>query len=234
MRTTRNPSDEHPNRQAHNWLVYRDIDKSLVSAQELIGGVLIDLGCGVMPYRTWLNERCDNYIGIDWSSTLHELKADIVADLNQALPVEKCVADTVLSMDVMEHLREPSQFLREANRILRSGGTLILRVPWQWWVHEVPFDYFRYTPYGLRYLLETAGFDNISVQPQGGFFTMIILKLNYFSLRLIRGPRLLRFFVRASLSLGWFLGQKAAPILDRLDRDFALETCGYFITARKP
>jgi hypothetical protein len=60
------------------------------------------------------------------------------------------------------------------------------------------------------------------------------LKLNYFSLRLIRGPWPLRKAINPALHLCWYVGQKVAPILDRLDTRWALETNGYFLAARKP
>lgn len=117
---------------------------------------------------------------------------------------------------------------------LEAGGGIVLQVPWQWWIHEAPYDYFRYTPYGLKYLFEKAGFVDFQVEPQSGFFTMWLMKFNYFTLRLIRGPRPLRWVLRALFGMIWYLDQKAAPYLDKLDRNWALETSGYFVTARKP
>jgi len=122
----------------------------------------------------------------------------------------------------------------EAYRILKPGGALVLQVPWQWWIHEAPHDYFRYTPYGLEHLLNRAGFEDIHVEPQAGFFSMITLKANYFSTRFLRGPWPLRVILRGSLGVFWQVGQRLAPVLDRLDQDWALETTGYFVTARRP
>lgn len=62
-----------------------------------------------------------------------------------------------------------------------SRGYIILYVPFQWWMNEIPHDYFRYTRYGLKYMLEKSGFKDITIEPMGGFFTMFILKINYFS-----------------------------------------------------
>jgi SAM-dependent methyltransferase len=151
-----------------------------------------------------------------------------------ALPIESEVADTVVSRSAMEHLCEPLTMLNEACRILKSGGKIALQVPWQWWIHEAPYDFFRYTPYGLKYLFEKAGFVDVKVEPQAGFFTTMTLKTNYFSMRFIRGPRPLRWAIKACLMPMWHLGQKVAPILDKLDRDWALAASGYFVTARKP
>src|SRR5258705_3003446 len=117
------------------------------------------------------------------------MKADIVADLNQRLPIPDGVADTVVSFQVLEHLNEPQTMLDEAHRILAPGGCLVLAVPFQWWVHEAPHDYFRYTRFGLRHLLTKAGFSDVVVQETSGFWTTWLLKLNYQTVRLIRGPR---------------------------------------------
>jgi len=103
------------------------------------------------------------YIGVDWAGSSHEALADIVADLNKPLPIESCVADIVVSLSVLEHLCEPQTMLNEAYRILKKGGVMIIHVPWQWWVHEAPHDYYRYTPYGLTYMLKKAGFDKINI-----------------------------------------------------------------------
>lgn len=219
----------HANREAHNWLIYDLGDKYLKKYALLFKGALFDLGCGEMPYKGWFLQHADHYIGVDWSETLHELKADIVADLNKPLPIESAVADTVVSLSVMEHLCEPQTMLNEAYRILKSGGVMVLQVPWQWWIHEAPYDFFRYTPYGLMYMFEKAGFVDVVVDPQSGFFTMWLLKMNYFSLRFVRGPMPLRRLIKACLMPIWYAGQLLAPTLDKLDHNWAAETSGYFV-----
>lgn len=228
------PSQSHSNRRLHNWLIYDISDKWLSRFKEHYKGHLYDLGCGEMPYKEWLLNYVDSYTGVDWTNTLHDLKANIVADLNAPLPIESEVADTVISLSVMEHLREPQIFLSEAYRILRPGGTMILQVPFMWWVHEAPHDYFRYTPFGLKYLYEKTGFIDVVVIPQSGFFTMWILKFNYFTLRFVKGPSWLRWIIKMCLTPFWFFGQVMAPYLDKLDRNWEYETSGYFVTARKP
>jgi hypothetical protein len=104
------------------------------------------------------------------------------------------------------------------------------------WVHEAPHDYFRYTPYGLRYLLTQAGFRDIVIEPQSGFFSMWFNKLNYFSLRAwVKGSPRRRWVVRRCLTPLWYLGQRVAPALDRaFDHDWLLETTGYWVRAQKP
>lgn len=226
-------SQFHTNRRAHNWLIYDIGDRWLEKYSVLYRGTVYDLGCGEAPYKDWFMQFVEQYIGVDWTDSLHNIKADIVVDLNAPLPIDDAVADTVLSFSVMEHLSEPQLMLNEAHRILKPDGSLIMQAPWQWRIHEAPYDFFRYTPYGLRLLLERAGFTEINVQPQAGFFSMMTLKMNYFTRRLVRGPKLFRYPILGVLSIFWYLGQKLAPLLDKLDRNWALETTGYFVTAKK-
>jgi SAM-dependent methyltransferase len=226
-------SQNHSNRRAHNWLIYDISDKFLEKYTLYYKGVLYDLGCGESPFRDFFLQYVQQYVGVDWAGSYHATKADITADLNKPLPIESRVADTVVSFSVIEHLCEPQTMLNEAFRILKPGGTIVLQVPWQWWIHEAPYDFFRYTPYGLLYLFEKAGFADVVVEPQAGFFTMWILKINYFSRRFVRGPKPLRWLINAGLMPIWYLGQKMAPLLDKLDRNWAAETSGFYVTAKK-
>ena len=110
---------------------------------------------------------------------------------------------------------------------------MILQVPWQWWVHEAPYDYYRYTPYGLKYILEKNGFEVIEIDSTGGFFSTIFLKINYFSLRLIKGPKFLKDFIKLILIPFWSINQIFAIVLDKFDRNKLLEAPGYFVLAKK-
>ena len=225
-------SQKHSNRGPHNWLIYDIGDAWLSRFTDCYRGHLYDLGCGEMPYKNWLLNYADQYTGVDWGSSLHDLKADILGDLNEALPIESEVADTVMSLSVMEHLREPQVFLNEAHRILKLGGSMVLQVPFMWWVHEAPYDFYRYTRYGLQYMFEKAGFTDISIYPTTGFWVMWTLKFNYQTTRLVRGPWPIRKAMGLLLRGIWAIGQSVAPWLDKYWKGEG-ETAGYFVVARK-
>lgn len=227
-------SKQHPNRKAHNWLVYNVGDRFLERTISSYKGVLYDFGCGEAPHKDFFLEHVEKYVGVDWGGSLHNTNADITADLNKPLPIESAVADTIVSFSVMEHLCEPQMMLNEAFRILKPNGKIVLQVPWQWSIHEAPYDFFRYTPYGLKYMFEKSGFEEVEVQAQSGFFTMIIMKVNYFSARFVCGPKPLKLIVKAVLIPVWYFGQKLAPILDKMDLNWFAETSGYFVIAKKP
>lgn len=227
------PSKFHSNRGWHNWLIYNIGDKFLEKYSQYYKGHLVDLGCGEAPYKDYFLQFAKSYAGVDWTKTLHNSKADVVSDLNIKIELDDGVADSIISLSVMEHLCEPQVFLNESYRILKDQGVMILQVPWQWHIHEAPHDYFRYTPYGLKYMFEKAGFVDIEIEPQSGFFTTWIVKMNYFSARFIRGPKPLRWLIKVILVPFWTIGQVLAPYLDKLDKNWAAESQGYFVVARK-
>jgi SAM-dependent methyltransferase len=53
----------------------------------------------------------------------------LVANLDNALPLESAQYDWVLCLDVLEHLLSPDTALREAHRLLKPGGKLLINVP---------------------------------------------------------------------------------------------------------
>ena len=227
------PSKYHNNRKSYNWLIYDTGDKWLIEYSKYYKGTLVDLGCGTAPYKDFFLQYADKYVGVDWTKTLHNSKADIISDLNKKIEIENDFADTIISISVMEHLCEPQIFLNESYRILKDNGTIILQVPFMWWVHEAPYDYFRYTPYGLKYMFEKAGYKDIHIQPTSGFFTMWFLKMNYLKKLRIKGSKIRRSFTRGLLIPFWYLSQKLAPWLDSKHRGWSLESAGFFVVAKK-
>lgn len=227
-------SSDHKNRKNHNWLVYNIGDKFLFKFKDYYRGDLYDLGCGDGSYKNFFLKFVENYIGVDWASSIHNVNANIVGDLNKKLPIDSEVAGTVVSLSVMEHLHSPQIMLDEAFRILKEDGYFVLQVPWQWWIHEAPYDYFRYTPYALRLMLTKAGFSSIEIMATSGFFTTWLLKFNYFSLRFInRQFRLLRGILKMIFIPIWFINQILAPLLDKLDDNWENETQGFYVLAKK-
>ena len=226
-------SRDHTNRGAHNWLIYKLMDRFIRKHSGQCRGQIFDLGCGDAPYKDFLLQNAESYVGVDWSGSQHENNEDVTADLNHPLPINNEVADTVVSFSVIEHLSEPQVMLHECYRIMRPGAVLLLQVPWQWQLHESPHDYYRYTEYGLRHMLTKAGFIDVVVEPQSGVFTTIVMKINYFSRRFVRGSRVIKLALNLILIPVWYFGQIVAPLLDRLDKNWSAETTGFFVVARK-
>ena len=175
------PSNFHNNRRWHNWIVYDINDKFLQKYSKYLKGHLVDLGCGDAPYKKYFLQFVDKYTGVDWSNTLHNSKIDIYSDLNVELDLEDEVADSIISLSVLEHLFEPQVFLNESFRILKKDGRMLLQVPWQWRLHEIPHDYFRYTPNALKHMFAKAGFNVIGLDIDDSKINKLNNKKSYIS-----------------------------------------------------
>jgi SAM-dependent methyltransferase len=152
-------------------------------------------------------------------------RLDCIADL-AALPFASSSFDACLSIVTLEHVRDPRAVLGELARTLKPGGRLLLVVPHAWEVHQPPHDFFRYTRYGVRHLLEAAGLDTMDVVAMGGYF-------RFLSRQLLNGLQFFRglWFLPAALLLA--PPALVAPLLDSLDRERNF-TLGYICTAQKP
>jgi SAM-dependent methyltransferase len=198
------------------------------------GARVLDAGAGDAPYRP-LFAHCD-YVTHDWAASPHPgaRRADLVADLT-ALPVGDASFDLVLCTEVLEHVPEPAAATAELARVLAPGGGLLLTVPFVIELHEEPYDFFRYTPHGLRHLLEGAGFDAVDVRPLTGWWSTLSHVLRHCGLA-TRAPQGARRSTRAA-SLAMLVAsdllRRAAPRLDRLDERRALPI-GWVASARRP
>jgi SAM-dependent methyltransferase len=132
-------------------------------------GQLLDLGCGFVPLYSIYREYVESVTCVDWANTLHPSPhLDLEVDLNQPIPLETDRFDTILLTDVLEHIAEPSQLMSEIARLLKPDGKLILGVPFLYWIHEAPHDYYRMTEFALKRLSSNAGLEVLALSPYGG------------------------------------------------------------------
>ncbi|MCK9488484.1 MAG: class I SAM-dependent methyltransferase [Xanthomonadales bacterium] len=139
------------------WLL-GDNTPTLEWVREHAKGRVLDIGCADRWIEPHLPKGCD-YIGLDHLATgglLYGARPDIFADASR-LPLADASIDTVLLLEVLEHLRHPAQALSEIARVLRPGGQLLLTMPFLYPVHDAPHDYQRYTCHGLAREMEAAG-----------------------------------------------------------------------------
>lgn len=133
-------------------------------------GSVLDAGAGKLAWRKYIKESASNYTSIDKYGSHKEL--DALCDIS-ATPYEDCSFDTVFCSQVIEHTPEPGKILKELFRVLKPDGTLILTAPHLSYLHGEPEDYYRYTKYGLKYLLEKESFEVISIEPTSGLISFI-------------------------------------------------------------
>jgi SAM-dependent methyltransferase len=134
------------------------------------GARVLDAGAGDGRYRPLFahtNYEATDFVQVNKRYVLANL--DFIADLKQ-VPAAPEVYDVVICTQVLEHMNEPGQMLAELHRVLKPQGELWLSAPLFYAEHEAPYDYFRYTQYGLRYLLEQAGFQIVQLEWLEGYY----------------------------------------------------------------
>lgn len=135
----------------------RGLNVAILGLSPHIAGDLLDVGCGSKPYRDIFNVESYRGLDIDSPITRERGVADDLYD-GKIFPYSSDSFDSVLCNQVLEHVFNPDEFLQEINRVLKLGGKLLLTVPFVWDEHEQPYDYARYSSFGLRALLEKNGF----------------------------------------------------------------------------
>jgi len=193
------------------------------------GARVLDAGAGEGQYARYFAGR--RYCGVDLAvgdASWNYGRLDALADLT-ALPFRQGTFQAAVHIVTIEHLREPGCALAEMARVLLPGAELLIAAPQEWEVHQAPHDYFRYTRYGLAYLLEKAGFEMCELRASGGYFRLLARRLLN-GLQFFAGGIRWLAFVPAALVL--VPPALVLPWLDFLDRDRNF-TLGYIGIARK-
>ena len=154
-----------------------------VGAEDLV----LDAGAGDAPYRSLFDHA--SYESADFQQVDKEYAtATYTCDL-ASIPVEDQRYDAILFNQVMEHLPEPPAVLDELFRVLKPGGRVIYSGPLFFEEHERPYDYYRYTQFGVRHLFEQAGFVIERLDWLEGFFGTVGYQLNRMARYLPSTPR---------------------------------------------
>lgn len=189
-------------------------------------GKLLDLGCGKAPLRQVYESVTDSQICVDWNNTTQF--GDVVnfkMDLTKRLDFGDDTFDTILITDVLEHIPNPENLFDEMVRILKKNGTIILGVPFFYWLHEEPHDFYRYTEYKLQNFCFTRNLKILSLEPYGGVPEIL---LDVIIKNIPKNKFLLTsFFIFAS----WLLRRKVCTTLkERTRKKFPF---GYTLVAKK-
>jgi SAM-dependent methyltransferase len=193
------------------WLIRRNLLMHIRNLAPQLSGQLMDYGCGAKPYQSLF--KVERYVGVDMENPGHsheQEEVDVFYD-GKTLPFDSSTFDSVFASEVLEHVFEPDNALREIHRVMKPGGKILLTVPFVWNEHEIPNDYGRYTSFGLNYLLEKNGFTILEMRKSGSFISVLHqLQALYFFRRIERLPPYFRIALMPFLTApfqftGWWV-----------------------------
>jgi SAM-dependent methyltransferase len=164
----------------------RALFKNISQYSKYINGVTLDIGCGSKPYKDIFSS--EKYIGMDIEVSGHENSRndiDVLYD-GKKIPFDNDYFDSIVCFEVLEHVFNPDQFLKEANRVLKPGGSAIFTVPFIWDEHEQPYDFARYSSFGLKSLFNNADFQIIENNKYLTDLRILVLLLNAYIYKVIK------------------------------------------------
>lgn len=219
--------------------------------REYAKGTIVDIGCGSanykdfclalsqvssylpMDYPTWGANFKDSInlaseLGVVGSTLLRSSPNKALAWVDGTeLAIKSESVETVLSLGVLEHIRDYRAYLSEATRVLKKDGNFIITIPFLYQAHggqDGVDDYYRWTMSGLKYDLEKSGLKCVVIEGFGGPGTMfsqlingyLIKKLNLYS---GKNKILKLLFFGILLAPVFFLVNSISFIIEKLDKD---------------
>ena len=141
------------------YIIRRGLYKGILKLAPKIGGDILDFGCGTKPYESmFINAK--SYVGVDLKVSGHnhvDSKVDFFYD-GKKLPFPDNSFDCVVCFEVLEHVFNIDEVGSEISRVLKPNGLFLGTLPFVWEEHEVPYDFARYTSYGITHVLSKNNF----------------------------------------------------------------------------
>lgn len=141
------------------------------------GTRMLDAGAGDSPYRQHFQhvvyEAADSCTRPQHKYEYVHYKCNLTS-----IPVESERYDLVLCTQVLEHVPHPLILLRELHRVLKPDGKLWISAPLMFEEHEVPYDFYRYTQYGWKFMMHDAGFNIERIEWVQGYFGTLAYQFN--------------------------------------------------------
>jgi SAM-dependent methyltransferase len=147
------------------YIIRHELLRAIQDLAPSISGDVLDFGCGSKPYESFFSGAA-SYLGVDLEGTGHDhadSKVDVFYD-GKVLPFPDDAFDTVVSFEVFEHVFNLSDVLTEIRRVTKPHGTLLISIPFAWHEHEQPYDFARYTSFGITHILVTSGYEIVEVK----------------------------------------------------------------------
>lgn len=206
----------------------RIIDEDLAGHDKLIKGTIVDVGGRKIKHKGFFRFKSEKIKEVITVNIEKDIGADIIASAEN-IPLPDNSADTVMMTEVLEHLQKPKEAVKEAARLLKSGGHMIISSPFLYPIHNDPDDYQRLTASWFRQTLEDNNLEITEIKEQGFLFTVILDSLKQIISQIkftpVRWMAALLFLPAAEIFLIW---EKKLP-----PQAIKSHVGGYFIVAKK-
>jgi len=144
-------------------------------------GRTLDIGGGSF-YKNLTKSTWSNYFvlepDLDSLPKPNELEKinSISADAGKS-PIKSHSFDTVIIIQVLQFIYEPTKVIAESNRILKKNGRIVIQVPQSGNLHGVPHHYYNFTRFWLERTLSENNFKITDYIPLGGAWRTIASRL---------------------------------------------------------
>ena len=171
------PPEAPDARQRHDSRIFTTRD-ALIHALPYLSGKTADLGAGAAKYKPLILPHASGYVAFDIAPGP---AIDVTGDIERT-PFKDDEFDTIISTQVLEHVRRPWLVVEEMRRILKPGGIAFITAPFLVQHHGHPDDFFRYTTSGIASLFADRGFEIIESAGYGRTFGVLseMLHFSYF------------------------------------------------------
>jgi SAM-dependent methyltransferase len=163
------------------YLIRNILSRPLFKLLEGNLGRTLDIGGGSF-YKNLTKSTWSNYFvlepDLDSLPKPNELEKinSISADAGKS-PIKSHSFDTVIIIQVLQFIYEPTKVIAESNRILKKNGRIVIQVPQSGNLHGVPHHYYNFTRFWLERTLSENNFKIIHYIPLGGAWRTIASRL---------------------------------------------------------
>lgn len=163
----------NPNITYPGYFVRHRLVDGITRHANLMNGKMLDFGCGSKPYKILF--KVEEYIGLDYDGEGHSHAGEQIDHYydGKKIPFNDNTFDSVFTTEVFEHIFNLPEILPELHRVMKKDALILITCPFAIAEHETPVDFGRYSSFGLRYLMETYGFEIVVQEKLGNSIEVI-------------------------------------------------------------
>ncbi len=154
------------------------LDKYLNLFFNDLSGKVIDIGGKKNNKRGSFSPSAYDKVNCTYLNIDEDTNPDIISSAEN-IPLNDSTYDAALLIELLEHVENPTEVLKEAYRILKDVGTAIDTMPFLYPVHSDPDDFQRWTKSKIENEIIFAGFTIDKIDPMGGLWSVIFDLLRF-------------------------------------------------------